>query len=80
MPKSLNSMFASKNKTDALKSHNEATLRLFVETLRTLMDKDVLSAEEMKTIFERAVSESSDAEQNYIEQIYDILNPPDEDD
>lgn len=79
MPKGLNSFFASKDKTDSIDATIEAVSRLFVETLRVLENKTFLNRDEIEDVFDRAATESSDDVENYLNAIYELLYPTDDD-
>lgn len=73
---SLNDLFASRNETDSLDERIEAISRLFVETLRTLQTKNKITADEVEGIFERVDNQSIEDVGDYVDVIYLLLNPP----
>lgn len=81
MPKNFNDFFASKEKAEATDSRAKALSLLYVELLRKLISRNILSADEVHEIFLNAVEQSSSREEEMIQRIYDRLTePPDSED
>lgn len=73
MPKSLHDSFVSKDKGERTESRTEALALLYCELLRSLYSKDILSEENINSIFANAVEESSSRQKEMIQGIYEYF-------
>ncbi len=71
MKKEMDRRYAFRQKAEATASHAESLTTLYLELLRMLNSKNVISDDDVDEIFFNAIEQSSEREVNMIQLIYD---------
>jgi len=73
MPITIAELFASTGKAERTDSRSEALSLLYIELLRMLISKGILSADEVQEVFSNAAGQSLSSGPEIIEGIYELL-------